>query len=148
MADSEDAATRCRSDDGSRREAIPRPEPADALRVSRVIHGGSAPGGAIISDVVFGTVWTTVQDIVTRHGRWSIARADPAAGFLEIEIRPWLGGRNRALHVMVSLDEVGLTRVEARWPGGAERPPGWASSRDLLRFYRDLARALDDTPRV
>jgi hypothetical protein len=124
-----------------------RVEPADALRVAGST-GASASGGGrdeLRSAVVFGEAWTRVLRLVKARRRWSVIRASPAEGVLEVEVEHWLGGGRRPLRIALSLDEVGMTRIATGWLEHTGRRPDWRASRELADFRRALQESLGDT---
>lgn len=119
-------------------EPAPAPEPPPPPPVEQAPPAGPAYG------VSFGLVWRAALEAIRESDRWSVVESDPVRGEIAAEIRPLLRGAPRPAHVVVSLDDLGLTRVEA-WLQG-ERDRGVAPSRQIAGFYRRLERLLARGP--
>lgn len=89
---------------------------------------------------VFGRVWTAAVAAAGGTRRWSVVERDPTRGTLEAEVRGVVSRTPRRVRVTISLDELGLTRVDAGFvqSGGGASP----SPRTILRFLRRLDREL------
>jgi len=91
---------------------------------------------------VFGAVWLAALAVCGRFPRWSVTEKDPARGEIGVLAGRRWGRAPRAGGIRVSLDEVGLTRVEVAFVGDRGEPDPRANRREVRRFFRLLDRAL------
>lgn len=91
----------------------------------------------------FGTVWTAALRTVESLRGWHAEGADPTAG----EIRALAAGRfwkrPDGVSILLSLDDLGLTRVDLVMTPVGHRIGSGASIRRIGRFLRALDRALE-----
>ena len=86
-------------------------------------------------------MWRAALEAIRDSDRWSVVESDPVRGEIAAEIRPFLRGAPRPARIVVSLDDLGLTRVDARLQGDLRDRPA-RPSRQIAGFYRRLERLL------
>lgn len=105
---------------------------------------GGPPDGVEqrLYSVPFSRVWQAALALLGSGHGWTVSEADPRHGSLLAERRSMLRRRPRRLYLSLSLDPLGLTRVEAAFVGGdgsvTRRGRGRAAERILRRLDRAL----------
>ena len=90
----------------------------------------------------FSELWTTVLAAVGDLREWRVLSSDSRAGTLRVQTADVLGRRPLEAEVRLSLDELGLTRLEMRMPRSRRGlfPP--AAPRRVARLLAKVDRRL------
>ena len=86
----------------------------------------------------FAEVWDRALESVRARNRWELVHHDEDLGLVTVRCRGFLPGSASLLTIWVSLDDNGLTRLDARCATDARRPAGSGG-----RLVGDLLAALD-----
>ncbi len=97
--------------------------------------------------VPFARVWDQLLRGVDGRSRWDLVHRDEEMGLVTVNCRGLLPGRAEDLSVWVTLDDNGLTRVDARC-GSRGRRDGRAGERRIRQILCDLDRALGTEARI
>jgi hypothetical protein len=108
-----------------------------------MLEGGPPEGvEQRLYSVPFSRVWQAALALLGSGRGWTVTEADPRHGSLLAERRSMLRRRPRRFYLSISLDPMGLTRVEAAFVRGdgtlARRGKGRAAERILRRLDRAL----------
>lgn len=92
--------------------------------------------------VQFGEVWRAALAVARTLRGWEVQRSDAREGVIEALVQSWVWRRADLVTVRITLDEVGLTRVDLAAAPLAFRFGSGLSRRRLGRFVRALEAAL------
>jgi hypothetical protein len=92
--------------------------------------------------VPFTTVWNAVQETVRAQRRWTVTQADARRGEIEAEARTALWRFVDDVWIRVSLDDLGLTRVDVSSASRVGRGDLGVNARRIARFLHALDRRL------
>lgn len=88
--------------------------------------------------VAFGRVWVAAIAAAAAMGRWTVTSSDPVRGEITVEARSLLSKTTRAARVLIALDDLGLTRVDAAFLAPSGEPDEGAEARQIRRFHQHL----------
>ncbi|HEX9939354.1 MAG TPA: DUF1499 domain-containing protein [Longimicrobium sp.] len=92
--------------------------------------------------VPFTTVWNAVQETVRAQRRWTVTQADARRGEIEAEARTALWRFVDDVWIRVSLDDLGLTRVDMSSASRVGSGDLGVNARRIARFLHALDRRL------
>lgn len=107
----------------------------DARSDDRRLRGGTYA-------VQFGEVWRAALIVARTLRGWEVLRTDARDGVIEAQVQSWIWKRPDRIEVRITLDEVGLTRVDLASAPLAFRLGSGLSRRRVGRFMRALEAAL------
>jgi len=96
--------------------------------------------------VPFSRVWQAALALLGSGHGWAVTEADSRHGSLLAERRSMLRRRPRRFYLSISLDPLGLTRVDAAFVDADGTPTGRAGARRAEQILRRLDRALGVDP--
>ncbi|MBW3629057.1 MAG: hypothetical protein KY464_07135 [Gemmatimonadetes bacterium] len=88
--------------------------------------------------VAFGRVWLAALAAAAAMSRWTVTSTNSVRGEISIETRGLLSKTTQAARVLIALDDVGLTRVDAVFLGPSGEPAEGAEARQIDRFHQHL----------
>jgi uncharacterized protein (DUF1499 family) len=92
--------------------------------------------------VPFTTVWNAVQETVRAQRRWTVTQADARRGEIQAEARTALWRFVDDVWIRVSLDDLGLTRVDVSSASRVGTGDLGVNARRIARFLHALDRRL------
>lgn len=98
--------------------------------------------GPRIYTVPFDRVWRGASWLLSPEHGWTMVETDPNSGSIMALRRTPLLRREVRVLVTISLDPVGLTRVDAVFLQGKRDRPRRGQRRRVRRFFRRLDRAI------
>lgn len=98
--------------------------------------------------VPFDRVWRAAEALLAPERGWTVLTADARAGLICVERRRLLLRTKLRLRLAVSLDELGLTRVDATFLARDGTGPLIGQRRRIEGLLRRLERALADGERA
>jgi hypothetical protein len=109
---------------------------------------GGPPDGVEqrLYSIPFSRVWQAALALLGTGRGWTVTEADPSHGSLLAERRSMLRRRPRRVYLSISLDPVGLTRVEGAFVRDDGTPVRRGRRRAAERILRRLDRALGVDP--
>lgn len=94
----------------------------------------------------FGTVWRAAIQVAASLNGWRVLGTDARAGEIRAEASGRVWKRPDEVSVLLSLDGMGLTRVDLVLTPRSRRLGGGPSFRRIRRFLRALDAALRSSP--
>ena len=136
----------------SRRQTFPgNPEEPEAVTVPPSSAVPQPTGGAAVGTpyaepgptervyaVAFGRVWRAALAATGAMSRWTVTSSNSVRGEISIAARGLLSKNTRSARVVIALDRVGLTRVDAVFLGPAGEPAEGVEARQIERFHRQV----------
>ncbi|HET7230885.1 MAG TPA: DUF1499 domain-containing protein [Longimicrobium sp.] len=92
--------------------------------------------------VPFTAVWDAVLETARSRPRWSVIQADARRGEIEVEARTGVWRFVDDVLIRISLDELGLTRVDMTSQSRVGRADLGVNARRIARFLHALDRRL------
>lgn len=92
--------------------------------------------------VPFTVVWDAVQETIRAQRRWTVTQADARRGEIQAEARTALWRFVDDVWIRVSLDDLGLTRVDMSSASRVGRGDLGVNARRIARFLHALDRRL------
>jgi hypothetical protein len=120
------------------------PETVKAAEKRKRMSEGGPPDGVVqrLYSVPFSRVWQAALALLGSGRGWTLTEADPQHGSLLAERGSMLRRRPQRFYLSITLDPLGLTRVEAAFVRGDGTPVRRGKGRAAERILRRLDRAL------